>query len=302
MTVAKMTLGTVQLGLNYGINNKEGKPSLEKAFKILDTAFLNGIDTYDTAAGYGDSEKVIGQYFNYNRGAKLNTKIITKFKLGNINKKEVEKNIINSVENSLYNLDISQIDTLLMHDAKEYKLYKEQIDKAYDRLFNEKIIKHGGASAYTYEELEKMLENEMYLAFQLPVNMLDQRITNNKVKKNSLMNKTIYVRSVYLQGIFFKDVNTLKGNLAEVILYIKKVQNIAKRYQLSIAELSLRYVNSLDYVNSLVIGCDNETQVEQNVMLTEKKAFSSDTMKEIENQLKGVPDWVFFPMLWDKQV
>jgi len=302
MTLSKMTLGTVQLGLNYGINNNEGKPSLEKAFKILDTAFLNGITTFDTASGYGDSEKVIGKYFNYNSMAKLNTNIVTKFKIGKVSKNKVEKTIIQSVENSLYNLDVSQVDTLLMHDAKEYEMYKEQIDKTYNKLFNEKIIKNGGASAYTYEEIEKMLENEMYLAFQLPVNMLDQRITNNEAKKKILMNKTIYVRSVYLQGIFFKDITTLKGNLVEVIPYIKKVKDIAIKQQLSIAELALRYVNSLDYVNSLVIGCDNDTQVEQNVILTEKKVFSSDKMREIENQLKGVPDWVFFPMLWDKQV
>ncbi|KZL94093.1 hypothetical protein [Clostridium magnum] len=31
-------LGTVQLGTDYGINNIQGKPSLEKAFSILKTA------------------------------------------------------------------------------------------------------------------------------------------------------------------------------------------------------------------------------------------------------------------------
>ena len=34
----KIILGTVQLGLNYGINNKLGKPSEKAAFEILDTA------------------------------------------------------------------------------------------------------------------------------------------------------------------------------------------------------------------------------------------------------------------------
>ena len=32
----KLILGTVQLGLNYGINNISGKPALEESFKILD--------------------------------------------------------------------------------------------------------------------------------------------------------------------------------------------------------------------------------------------------------------------------
>ena len=57
-----LSLGTVQLGLNYGISNTGGKPSLETAFNILDGAMKNGINTLDTAAGYGDSEEVIGKW------------------------------------------------------------------------------------------------------------------------------------------------------------------------------------------------------------------------------------------------
>jgi len=33
-SISKLTLGTVQLGLNYGIANNEGKPDEEKAFRI----------------------------------------------------------------------------------------------------------------------------------------------------------------------------------------------------------------------------------------------------------------------------
>ena len=36
--ISEMTLGTVQLGMNYGINNKDGKPSSDIADEILKTA------------------------------------------------------------------------------------------------------------------------------------------------------------------------------------------------------------------------------------------------------------------------
>ncbi len=35
MTFSKMMLGTVQFGLNYGIANREGQPSVEKVKGIL---------------------------------------------------------------------------------------------------------------------------------------------------------------------------------------------------------------------------------------------------------------------------
>ena len=37
-----MTIGTVQLGMNYGIANEGGQPSQEKSFAMLRTAFENG--------------------------------------------------------------------------------------------------------------------------------------------------------------------------------------------------------------------------------------------------------------------
>ena len=60
--ISAMSLGTVQLGMNYGIANNAGKPSEETAFAILRTALEKGVTSLDTARGYGDSEEVIGRF------------------------------------------------------------------------------------------------------------------------------------------------------------------------------------------------------------------------------------------------
>ena len=57
-----LSLGTVQLGLDYGISNASGKPDLSTAFAILDKALERGINSLDTARGYGNSESVIGEW------------------------------------------------------------------------------------------------------------------------------------------------------------------------------------------------------------------------------------------------
>ncbi|AUS05210.1 aldo/keto reductase [Pseudotamlana carrageenivorans] len=71
---SKLVLGTVQLGLNYGINNQIGQPSLDKAFGILNTAFDNGIQILDTAEGYGNSHEIIGEFLknNSNKSFEIN--------------------------------------------------------------------------------------------------------------------------------------------------------------------------------------------------------------------------------------
>lgn len=62
-SVSKMTLGTVQLGLNYGIANTHGQPDEKKSNDMLLSAIENGITSFDTARGYGTSEDVLGNFF-----------------------------------------------------------------------------------------------------------------------------------------------------------------------------------------------------------------------------------------------
>ena len=68
--ISALSLGTVQLGLSYGINNADGKPSQETANAILNAALDGGINTLDTAGAYGDSEVVIGNWLKTGDPAK----------------------------------------------------------------------------------------------------------------------------------------------------------------------------------------------------------------------------------------
>ncbi|MBR2884539.1 MAG: aldo/keto reductase, partial [Clostridia bacterium] len=65
--LSQMTLGTVQLGLNYGIANKSGQPDINKSTVMLSCALQNGITSLDTARGYGTSEDVLGKFFRENK-------------------------------------------------------------------------------------------------------------------------------------------------------------------------------------------------------------------------------------------
>lgn len=41
--------------MDYGINNRSGKPSEQEVFEILDLAAAYGIEVFDTAAAYGNA-------------------------------------------------------------------------------------------------------------------------------------------------------------------------------------------------------------------------------------------------------
>ena len=72
----KIILGTVQMGLPYGVNNSLGKVSVNDSISILDKAHDSGVRILDTAKVYGDAHKVIGEFHNCFPEKKFN--IITK--------------------------------------------------------------------------------------------------------------------------------------------------------------------------------------------------------------------------------
>ena len=56
---SKLVLGTVQFGLQYGINSA-GRPSIKQVSDILNNAKTGGILILDTSSVYGNAEEVLG--------------------------------------------------------------------------------------------------------------------------------------------------------------------------------------------------------------------------------------------------
>ena len=50
--VNKLVLGTVQFGLDYGINNQFGQVHQDEVGQILRWAKKSGINTFDTSSAY----------------------------------------------------------------------------------------------------------------------------------------------------------------------------------------------------------------------------------------------------------
>src|SRR6202007_3005084 len=97
---SRIAIGTVQFGLDYGINNKTGEITEEAVFAILDKAAESGITCIDTARNYGTSELKLGKY-NAARDSKFN--FISKSKF--TDPAELE----NAFNDSLKKLNISKL-------------------------------------------------------------------------------------------------------------------------------------------------------------------------------------------------
>jgi aryl-alcohol dehydrogenase-like predicted oxidoreductase len=295
LKISAMTLGTVQLGMEYGIANTSGKPTLQKAFEVLDTAIEGGINSFDTASGYGESEEVLGKYFTrQDSGGEFSFPLLTtKFRVDPMmgtDTASIEKQIFGFAEQSLEKLKIKKIPVYMLHNAKDLSQYGSVVSDTLKKLKYEGVIEKAGVSVYFPAEVEEMLENDLYEAVQIPMNAFDTKMVRSGVLKK-LRDKgcIVFVRSVFLQGLFFMDPDQMPESLSSTALYLKQLQEISRQEGLSIAQLALSFIRDMEGVTSLVIGAETPEQVADNIKLMEGPALGASSISKLEKLSAEAP-------------
>ncbi len=285
----KLILGTVQMGLNYGINNNSGKISFENSCAILLKAFELGIETLDTAEAYGDAHKIIGDFHKLNPIKKF--KIITKIPHGfNLDNIEIK------VEQYLKDLEIETIDVLMFHSYETYLENNKNIDK-FERLINKGFIKSIGVSVYTNEQIESLLADKIITVVQLPFNMLDNINKRGKIiEKLKLSGKEVHTRSAFLQGLFFKETNDLSSFFYPLKVDLEKLKKLSEKYNVSISKMALAYSLNQNNIDQVLIGIDSKKQLEDNFLAFQYQ-LDAKLISEI-NTINIVNNELLNPALW----
>lgn len=294
-----LSLGTVQLGLNYGIHNDSGKPSLETSFRILNAAMEAGINTLDTAAGYGNSEEVIGTWLK-TVAEDQRPFIVTKAaKLDHSSLEALRADLQSRVASSKARLGLPQLPMLMLHNCDDYLCDKENVKLVFDELKASGEILYAGISAYSNHDYGE-LASSGFDAVQIPVNIFDWgQIENGGLQKLKDSGMMIFVRSVYLQGLVFQDPDSIPERMAFCRDTLVKFRNLCKKYQLSPAVLALSYALSLPGVTSLVLGSETVEQVQQNArLLKEAVTLSPEQMAEIRENFLDTELRILNPSMW----
>ena len=294
-----LSLGTVQLGLNYGIHNDSGKPSLETSFRILNAAMEAGINTLDTAAGYGNSEEVIGAWLK-TVAEDQRPFIVTKAaKLDHSSLEALRADLQSRVASSKARLGLPQLPMLMLHNCDDYLCDKENVKLVFDELKASGDILYAGISAYSNHDYGE-LASSGFDAVQIPVNIFDWgQIENGGLQKLKDSGMMIFVRSVYLQGLVFQDPDSIPERMAFCRDTLVKFRNLCKKYQLSPAVLALSYALSLPGVTSLVLGSETVEQVQQNArLLKEAVTLSPEQMAEIRENFLDTELRILNPSMW----
>lgn len=282
-----LILGTVQLGVHYGINNKSGKPDSYSVFNILEAAWDNGIDTLDTADAYGDAINLISSF---------HASIGKVFKVNSKFKNVKTKCLLDKLKFDISQLGCSKINTIFFHSYVEYKENKHFLADLL-RAKQNNLVEFVGVSIYTNEELKVVSDDPMIDVIQLPYNLLD-----NDFQRGCLLafakekGKVIQVRSVFLQGVFFMGSDRLPNKVSTLKPWIKKIEEIVEQEELSTEMLCLLYPSSQAYIDEIIIGVDTKEQLLRN--LGAFRAVLPSTVKERIDQIAVTPSSILYPPNW----
>jgi len=289
----KISLGTVQFGLNYGIANKQGKIKERDVYQILDFAYKKGIKILDTGDAYGKSEVVIG---HYSSGSNNDFKIVSKLSgLEEYSSKEAEDKFLATLKR----LKKDKIYGYLVHRFEDLSRNKELWD-FFKRLKKEGRVKKIGFSLYHPEELKTLLDKKIdFDIVQIPYSVFDQRF---KVYASALKNRgvEVYARSVFLQGLFFLNIREIKKHFPSAVGSMERLNKISTDYNVPVHSLCLCFVLLNDFIDKVIIGIDSLEQLKQNIDALKYLSVVRKNFNTIERDLRLDNEEVILPFNWRK--
>jgi len=301
LNFSKITLGTVQLSMKYGISNLT-ESTVKTTHEVLMTAKKKGIISFDTSPQYGKIEKTLGNFFKKQKIK--NPTVISKIPPIEFLEKptfdDVYTKVKKHITQSLNDLNLEQIPVCLIHNPQNMSNYDGMIVKALELLKEYGHIKKIGCSVYTKKDVEKFLEINKFDVIEIPINLFNTKIVDEK-RLNRLKEKDTSVlgRSVFLQGLFFLDPYNLPAKVEKAKKYLIELNKIANDYSIPIPNLALSFVNRQKYISSIIIGVENSEQLSQNIEWS-NSILSEKIEKIILEKFSNVPESINNPLEWIK--
>ena len=301
--VSEIGLGCWQIGADWG------EVSEDKAKEVLKSSFENGVNFFDTADvyGMGRSEKFVGEFIK-----SVSERIYVATKAGRqINPHVAEgyynKELMESyVDQSLSNLNVETIDLLQMHCPPTEVYSSDHTFDMLDHLVSKGKIQHYGFSVQTVDEALACIKRPNTKSIQVIFNIFRQKPAEKlfeiaKEKKVAIIVR-VPLASGLLTGKFSKDSSfapddhrnyningdafdvgeTFSGvNFNKALDAVKDLKNILPT-EITLSQLSLRWILMHDAVSVVIPGAKNKDHVNLNTSSSNINEISS-LMEKISN-------------------
>jgi len=292
-----------ELSLGAGPFKKDTGESREEAARIVRHALEHGINYFDTAPAYGESEKVLG-YALHN----AKEPFVVSTKLGDRPEPFDPRDsgaLRQSVEESLRLLDRDSIDILFIHEPDrpgyhdwftDRMLYHGPVTELLDRLKAEKIVRFTGLAGTTAYEMASLIERTDYDVVLTAFNysLLWQEALFSVIPAAKKRGMGIIAGSPLQHGALARVYTDEIENGADWLspprrIQFKKLYALIRDLRIPIAELGLRYILSNDDIAAVLVGVNGLSELKQDLQAEERGPLSDSVLSEIGKIAGMVP-------------
>jgi len=259
--VTPIALGTVELGLDYGIPSGDHRqPSRAVAAALLHAALDRGVRLIDTARAYGAAEGIIGEALAARHDAYVLATKVSFAEDGDAD--AIRRTIEESLATSRALLRRERLDVVLLHSASVAVLHQGIALGVLDDYRRAGVIGAIGASTYGEAAALAALDDPRCDVLQIAYNLLDRRPEARVLPRAAAAGVAIVVRSVLLKGVLTHRAAWLPEALAPLRQASQQLAAIAGQSGIGLPELAYRYVLAHPAVSAALVGTAHQRELD----------------------------------------
>jgi len=302
--ISEIAFGGVEIGMPYGIGVKSEADMLSEreAVRLLWDALDQGINFFDTARLYGESERIMGSAFY---GKREHVVFATKCRHlkqpdGRIPTYATLNDLVRtSLTESLQALRTDYIDLYMVHYADLDLLANEDLLRVFTKLREEGTVRAIGVSVYKTEETRRAIQCKEWNAVQLPFNLMDQS-QGAYFTDAAREGIGVIVRSVLMRGMLSDRMPRLHPALKDVEVYLGKYRRLLRAGFTHLPQLATQFALSHPEVSAVLVGIDKKEYLEDALDAVSGPDMDEALLKEA--RALAYPDPAFLNLAeWDKK-
>lgn len=275
----KLSLGTAQFGFHYGVANATGRVTAEEADAVLHRAQESGMDMLDTAIAYGESESILGAL------SVQAWKVVTKLPPVPDDCRDVGQWVNEQALGSINRLGVTRLHGLLLHRPSQLlENMGPSLHAALQTLKAQGLVSKIGISVYAPAELDSLFEKYTFDLVQAPLNILDRSLMDsgwaNQLKYAGI---EVHTRSAFLQGLMLMPASMRPSKFNRWSEIWAEWDRWLSETGLSPLQACLRYTNTLDCIDRVVVGVDTIAQLEEIIEAAEGELNSLPEFKPLQD-------------------
>ncbi len=254
LQVSEIGLGTVELGMDYGlpVNNQHIKPSEADAIKLLNQALDWGVNFIDTARSYGTSEEVIGKAISHRRSEYILASKVHYFP--DLHGNDLQEAVEKSVYDSLHALKTDYVDLMQIHSLSDDYLTDDLLTTI-QSLKTAGLTRFIGATTYGEDAALAVIYTDSIDCLQVAYNLVDREMEPYVLPRAQLSDIGIIARSVLLRGALTNRHHFIPSHLQELKLLTTDLEQLAQTHlDVSLVQLAYRFVLSHPTIATVLCG------------------------------------------------